>query len=67
MNIADLRVSKNMTQQRLADELGVNRSTVAMWESNASYPRADLLPKIAQVLGCEIGDLFAVSTSDTSA
>ena len=65
MDIAQRRMSKNMTQQQLGDALGVGRSTVAMWEAGSSLPRADLIPKIAQVLGCAVGDLFAVSTPDT--
>ena len=47
-----------MTQQNLADELKINRSTVAMWEAGESFPRADKLPLLARILGCTISDLF---------
>lgn len=63
MQIATIRQSKNLTQQQLADGLNVNRTTVAMWESGKSSPRADLIPEIASVLGCTISELFG--TSDT--
>ena len=33
-----LRKEANLSQQRLADKLGVSRSTIAMWESGASQP-----------------------------
>lgn len=58
MQIRKLRRSKGLTQKQLADEIGVTRTTVAMWESGSSYPRTDLLPKIAALLGCTIDDLF---------
>jgi transcriptional regulator with XRE-family HTH domain len=52
-------MSKAMTQQQLADVMGVKRTTVSMWESGASLPSADKLPKLARVLGCTIDELFA--------
>lgn len=56
--ISEKRRSKNLTQQVLADMLGVKRSTVAMWETGTSLPRADLLPKLADVLGCTVDELL---------
>lgn len=58
MSIASRRQSKGLTQQNLADELKINRSTVAMWEAGESFPRADKLPQLARILGCTINDLF---------
>lgn len=58
MSISSRRQSKGLTQQRLADELRINRSTVAMWEAGESFPRADKLPQLARILGCTISDLF---------
>lgn len=58
MNLKQLRESKNLTQDYLAKELGVGRTTVAMWEAGESMPRASLLPKIAEILGCTIDTLF---------
>jgi transcriptional regulator with XRE-family HTH domain len=56
--IAEKRRSKTLTQQALADIMGVKRSTVAMWETGTSLPRADLLPKLADVLGCTVDELL---------
>ena len=58
MSIASRRQSKGLTQQNLADELKINRSTVAMWEAGESFPRADKLPALARILDCTIDDLF---------
>jgi transcriptional regulator with XRE-family HTH domain len=60
--IAEKRRSKNLTQQQLGDIMGVKRSTVAMWESGASLPRADLLPKLASTLGCTVDELLRPQT-----
>lgn len=34
------------------------KAAVAMWETGARMPRADKLPKLAEVLGCSVADLF---------
>ena len=47
-----------MTQAELASVLGVKQTTVAMWETAASYPRAELLPVIAKTLNCTIDELY---------
>ena len=56
--ITERRKSKMLTQQQLGEIMGVKRTTVAMWESGASLPRADLLPKLADVLGCTVDELL---------
>lgn len=51
--IATLRKEKGMTQEALANALGVTNQAVSKWESEQSCPDIALLPGIA--------DLFAVS------
>ena len=58
MNIKQKRMSLKMTQDVLADRMNVSRTTVAMWETGAAMPRADKLPELAKILGCEVSDLF---------
>lgn len=58
MNIKELRVSAKLTQEELGAMLGVNRSTIAMWETGEAMPRADKLPELAKVFGCSIDDLY---------
>ena len=58
MKIKNKRMSLNMTQDELAEELNVSRATIAMWETGKAMPRSDKLPELAKVLGCEISDLF---------
>lgn len=59
MSIKTVRESKNLTQQYIANELGISRTSVAMWESGEAMPRADKLPELARILGCTIDELFA--------
>lgn len=59
MSIKTVRESKNLTQQYIANELGISRTSVAMWETGEAMPRADKLPELARILGCTIDELFA--------
>lgn len=43
MRLKELRQEKNISQQKLADIIGVSRSTVAMWETGASQPDNEML------------------------
>lgn len=58
MNIKKAREKAGLTQQDLANELGVGQSTVAMWETQNSLPRTDKLPALAKILGCTIDELL---------
>lgn len=58
MLIRKRREQAAMTQAQMADALNVNRATVAMWETGKSNPRAEMLPAIAQLLGCTIDALY---------
>ena len=57
-DIKRLREAQGKTQKQLADEMGVERSTVAKWEAGTTFPRADQLTKPAEVLSCSVTDLF---------
>ena len=58
INIKEKRKQANITQSELAASIGVGQSAVAMWETGASHPRVELLPKIASVLNCTVDDLL---------
>lgn len=45
------RLIAGMTQQQLADKLGVSRSSVGEWEQGANLPGPSLIPALADALG----------------
>jgi transcriptional regulator with XRE-family HTH domain len=53
-----LRQRQSLTLRTLAQRLGVTYQAVHNWEKGINDPSAELLPIIAQELGCEIGDLY---------
>ena len=58
MNIREKRENKGLSQQKLAEALGVKQTTVSMWETGNNVPETRILPQLAQVLGCTIDELF---------
>lgn len=52
------RVNADLTQAQFAKKVGVGEKTVQNWESGASSPRADKMPCICKVLGCQIEDII---------
>lgn len=57
-NLQVLRRKNNLTQAEVAITLGVSASSVAKWETTNTFPRAELLPALADLLHCTIDDLF---------
>lgn len=52
------RKEKNLTQQQLADALGVSNKSVSRWESGGGYPDLPLLVPLAKALGVTADDLL---------
>lgn len=57
-NLKTLRRVRGMTQEQLADRLGVQRSTVTQWEVGRSVPRLDRIHELAEALGVGVGSLI---------
>lgn len=58
MAIKRKREAVEMTQQLLAERMGVAQTTISQWETEVALPRARQLPQLAEVLGCSISELF---------
>lgn len=56
--IRQRRRTMDISQETLADHLGVSVQAVSKWETAASYPDITLLPKIAEYLKTDINALF---------
>ena len=57
-SIRSARTALGMTQETLAEALGVVPQTVSKWERNESQPDAALLPKLADALNLSLDRLF---------
>lgn len=58
MSIKEKREQQNLTQAELAKALNIDQSTVCLWETGKTSPRAKLLPKIADLLRCSVDELL---------
>lgn len=57
-NISELRKKNNLTQEELANMLGVSPQAVSKWENDTACPDIALLPKIAEIFGVTIDELM---------
>ena len=56
--IRSLRRGKNVTQEELANVLGVTFQSVSRWETGQTYPDITLVPKIAAYFGVTTDELL---------
>jgi AbrB family looped-hinge helix DNA binding protein len=56
-NIQILRKKRSLTQEALAEEVGVTRQTIAKWESGESIPDLELAGRLAAALDVSLDDL----------
>ena len=71
MNLQALRRRSGMTQEGLADALGVSRQSVSKWESDGSFPEMEKLVQLCDLFGCPLdmlvrGDVEAESSGEAA-
>ena len=49
---------KEMTQTQVAEACGVTQGTVVSWEKGTCFPKAEKIPIVASVLGCDCETLI---------
>lgn len=54
IKLYNLRISKKMSQEELAEALDVSRQTIRKWENNSALPETAKLIKIAKLFGVSI-------------
>lgn len=57
--IRSLREKRSMTQQQLAEKIGVSDKTVSKWENGRGYPDITLIEPISVALGVSVIELFS--------
>lgn len=56
--LARLRRAQNITQEELAERLGISRQAVSKWESDLAYPETDKLLTLSRLYGCTVDYLL---------
>ena len=66
-NLTRYRRAAGLTQEALAEALGVSRQAVGKWEAGAAYPEAEKLPPLADMLHCSLDALLRGAEEPESA
>ena len=56
--IQKIRKIKSLTQEQVANALGITTSSVSKWETNNTYPDISLLSPLARLLGTSVDNVF---------
>lgn len=62
-NIVNRRKTMGLSQEKLAEKLGVTFQAVSKWENGKSTPDITLLPLLADIFDCSIDELFGRKAS----
>lgn len=65
--IAQRRLAKGMTQERLAREMGVSAQAVSKWENDLNYPDVTLLAPLARLLETTVDELLTGAAASAGA
>lgn len=57
-NLKKIRKEHHLSQEQLADKLGVSRQSVSKWESSLAYPEMDKLIQISKLFQVNLDDLL---------
>ena len=58
LNIKELRIAKGLTQEQLASECGVQRTTITMIELGENKPSIELAKKLGTIFDVAWSDFF---------
>lgn len=58
-NFKSLRKVKGLTQEKIAEELGVSSQSISRWELGICYPDIEMLPMIANYFGTSVDMLLS--------
>lgn len=57
-NLRYLREKAQLSVKDVADKMQVSPQAVGKWERGESFPRAEQMPKLADLFGCTIDELY---------
>jgi transcriptional regulator with XRE-family HTH domain len=56
--LQELRKEKGITQEQLAEQMGVARRTVSRWETGSNMPDLDILVELSDLYGVELREIL---------
>lgn len=62
-NLVELRKKCGLTQQAVADNLGINRSTYTKYELGVSEPNIETMRELSALFNCDISELVSNRSS----
>ena len=62
--LMQLRKKQGLSQEELAEKLGVSRQSVSKWESNNTYPETEKIIQICNIFDCSMDDLINDNITD---
>ena len=65
-NLKQIRKSKKMSQEQLAEKVNVTRQSVSKWENGESYPEMNNILELCKIFNCKLNDLVHTDMSDIS-
>ena len=63
-NLKNIRKSKNISQEYLAEKLGVSRQSVSKWETGENFPSRNNIMCLCEIFKCKINDLVHEDFTD---
>ena len=62
--IRELRKASGMTQEQLAELIGISFQAVSKWENNIALPDISLVPTLARIFGVATDEIFAYNLTE---
>ena len=63
-NLKELRKIKKLSQEDLAERVGVSRQSVSKWETGDAYPEMNNILMLCKIFNCKINDLLSNNLED---
>ena len=61
-----MRRRAGLTVAQLADRMGYTKSAIYYWEAGRYWPKTEDLPRLAEILGCTIDELFGTDAEENT-
>ena len=63
-NLKNLRKIKKLSQEKLAEKVGVSRQSISKWECGEAYPEMDNILILCKIFNCKVNDLIHEDLTD---